>query len=232
MLTEELDRQCGPFPSVREPIGTGTRSLRSRGSRQCPRPASPRRRWGHRTGHRRRPLGERLRRGRRHRRPCRVDAHDANEIFAGDRRLTEVTKAFCEQAPCQPSERFVATSPDGEEVEAWLVRPHDFEAASAIRCCSTSTAGPFTQYGNKFFERVPGVRAGGLRRRLLETRAARPGYSEEWGRAIRGPVGDGDGWGSLDYQDLMAVVGRRYRAVRLHRPRLPSASWAGRMAAT
>ena len=32
------------------------------------------------------------------------------EIFAGDRRLTEVSKAFCGQAPCQPPERFVAIS--------------------------------------------------------------------------------------------------------------------------
>ena len=32
------------------------------------------------------------------------------------------------------------------------------------------------------------------------------GYSEEWGRAIRGPVDGGLGWGSRDYDDLMAVV--------------------------
>jgi dipeptidyl aminopeptidase/acylaminoacyl peptidase len=33
------------------------------------------------------------------------------------------------------------------------------------------------------------------------------GYTEDWGRAIRGPVGDaGPGWGSVDYDDLMAVT--------------------------
>jgi dipeptidyl aminopeptidase/acylaminoacyl peptidase len=33
------------------------------------------------------------------------------------------------------------------------------------------------------------------------------GYSEEHGRAIRGPIGDaGPGWGTVDYDDLMAVV--------------------------
>ena len=32
------------------------------------------------------------------------------------------------------------------------------------------------------------------------------GYNEEWGRAIRGPAGDGPGWGSVDYEDLMAVT--------------------------
>ena len=32
------------------------------------------------------------------------------------------------------------------------------------------------------------------------------GYAESWGRAIRGPVEGGPGWGTVDYQDLMAVV--------------------------
>src|SRR5204863_5905882 len=32
------------------------------------------------------------------------------------------------------------------------------------------------------------------------------GYSEEWGRAIRGPVEGGPGWGTVDYEDVMAVV--------------------------
>ena len=32
------------------------------------------------------------------------------------------------------------------------------------------------------------------------------GYGEDWGRAIRGPVEGGPGWGSVDYDDLMAVM--------------------------
>jgi dipeptidyl aminopeptidase/acylaminoacyl peptidase len=33
------------------------------------------------------------------------------------------------------------------------------------------------------------------------------GYSEAWGRAIRGPIdGAGPGWGSVDYEDVMGVV--------------------------
>jgi len=32
------------------------------------------------------------------------------------------------------------------------------------------------------------------------------GYTEAWGRAIRGPVEGGPGWGSVDYEDVMAVV--------------------------
>ena len=33
------------------------------------------------------------------------------------------------------------------------------------------------------------------------------GYSEAWGRAIRGPIdGSGPGWGTVDYEDVMGVV--------------------------
>ncbi len=32
------------------------------------------------------------------------------------------------------------------------------------------------------------------------------GYSEAWGRAIRGPGEAGPGWGSVDYEDCMAVI--------------------------
>ena len=75
-----------------------------------------------------------------------------SEIFVGDRQLTEVSKAFTEQAPLQPSERFVAVSPDGAEVEAWLVRPHDFEAGKQYPLLLNIHGGPFTQYGNKHFD--------------------------------------------------------------------------------
>jgi len=32
------------------------------------------------------------------------------------------------------------------------------------------------------------------------------GYSEEWGRAIRGPIEGGPGWGTVDYEDVLGVV--------------------------
>ena len=38
------------------------------------------------------------------------------------------------------------------------------------------------------------------------------GYSEEWGRAIRGPGELGPGWGTVDYEDLMAVVDEAARS--------------------
>ena len=206
MLTEELDRQCGPFPSVREPIWDGDTiffAVEDHGNvhvRRVPaaggdiEPVIDGDLW--------------------------VSGFDAaggtvvhaastptmpNEIFAGDRRLTEVSERSASRRHCQPSERFVATSPDGEEVEAWLVRPHDFEPGKRYPMLLNIHGGPFSQYGNKHFDEFQAYARGGYVVVYPNPRGS-SGYSEEWGRAIRGPAGGGAGWGSLDYDDLMAVV--------------------------
>ncbi len=206
VLTEGLDLQCGAYPPVREPIWDGDSLLfavEEHGNTHVRRvpaaggnvePAVSGDLWV--TGFD--AVGD-------------VEAHAAStptmpsEIFVGDRRLTEVSKAFCEQAPLQPSERFVAVSPDGEEVEAWLVRPHDLGEGQRYPLLLNIHGGPFTQYGNKFFDEFQAYARAGYAVVYSNPRGS-SGYSEEWGRAIRGPVGGGDGWGSLDYQDLMAVV--------------------------
>jgi dipeptidyl aminopeptidase/acylaminoacyl peptidase len=90
-------------------------------------------------------------------------------------------------------------------VEAWLVRPHDLAEGQRCPLLLNIHGGPFTQYGNKFFDEFQAYARAGYAVVYSNPRGS-SGYSEEWGRAIRGPVGGGDGWGSLDYQDLIAVV--------------------------
>src|SRR5207253_3145464 len=64
----------------------------------------------------------------------------------------------------------------------------------------------FTQYGTGFFDEFQ-VYAGAGYVVLFSNPRGGSGYSEEWGRAIRGPVGGaGPGWGTVDYEDVMAVV--------------------------
>ena len=206
MLTEELDRQCGAFPSVREPIWEGDSILfavEDHGNIHVRRvPAA---------GGDIEPVvdGDIWVAGFDAAGGAVVHAASTptmpSEIFVGDRQLTEVSKAFCEQAPWQPSERFVATSPDGEEVEAWLVRPHDFEAGKQYPLLLNIHGGPFSQYGNKHFDEFQAYARAGYVVVYSNPRGS-SGYSEAWGRAIRGPVDGGSGWGSLDYDDLMAVV--------------------------
>ena len=135
------------------------------------------------------------------------------ELYVGDRRVTDLTDAF-EPELVEP-ERFTATSADGTEVEAWLVRPQSFDEGGRYPVVLNIHGGPFTQYGNNFDEFQ--VQAGAGYAVVLNPRGS-SGYSEEWGRAIRGPIGDiGPGWGTVDYEDLDGGDRRGAEAVRVPR---------------
>jgi dipeptidyl aminopeptidase/acylaminoacyl peptidase len=102
-------------------------------------------------------------------------------------------------------ERFTAVSADGSEVDAWIVRPAGLEPGRRYPVLLSIHGGPFTQYGNLFFDEFQVESAAGYVVLYSNPRGS-SGYSEEWGRAIRGPIVDGPGWGTVDYEDLMAVV--------------------------
>ncbi|HLY93585.1 MAG TPA: S9 family peptidase [Gaiellaceae bacterium] len=130
------------------------------------------------------------------------------ELYAGQdaKQLTNVGKAFRKGRKLLDAERFTAKSKDGTEVDAWIMRPPDFDAKKRYPVILTIHGGPFTQYGTGFFDEFQ-VMAGGGYVVLFANPRGGSGYSEEWGRAIRGPVGDaGPGWGTVDYEDCMAVV--------------------------
>ncbi len=128
-----------------------------------------------------------------------------SELFAGPTRLTDVGDAFVRDRELIQPERFTAVSDDGTEVDAWILRPAGFQEGERYPAILTIHGGPFTQYGNKFFDEAQ-VYAGAGYAVVYSNPRGSSGYSEAWGRAIRGPVGGGPGWGSVDYQDLMAVM--------------------------
>jgi dipeptidyl aminopeptidase/acylaminoacyl peptidase len=127
------------------------------------------------------------------------------ELYVDERRLTDVTRAFCEGRELVSPEPFTATSRDGSAVDAWVVRPAGFEPGRRYPVLLTIHGGPFTQYGNRFFDEFQ-VYAGAGYVVLYSNPRGSSGYTEAWGRAIRGPVDGGPGWGSVDYEDLMAVT--------------------------
>jgi len=209
VLTTSLDRQCTPYPLIREPVWDGDRiafrvedggnvhiyTVAADGS------GEPELLVG----------GERsvglydLRDGRL--------VYTAStytspyELFAEDgTAITSVSEDFI--AGCRPAEaeRFTAVSADGTEVDAWLVRPPDFDEGKRYPVLLTIHGGPFTQYETGFFDEVQ-VYAGAGYCVLYSNPRGGSGHSEEWGRAIRGPGdGAGPGWGTVDYEDLMGVV--------------------------
>jgi dipeptidyl aminopeptidase/acylaminoacyl peptidase len=125
-----------------------------------------------------------------------------------DRQLTHLGEDFTEGRTIVEPERFTATSADGTEVEAWVLHPVGFEEGRRYPTLLNIHGGPFTQYGNRFFDEVQMQAAAGYAVVYANPRGS-SGYSEAWGRAIRGPTttdAPGSGWGGVDYEDLMAVV--------------------------
>ena len=213
ILTRTLDRQCTPYPDFREPVWENDRSIlftvEDAGDIHVYRVAAdgfstPELLVG----------GERWVYSYDHAAGTLVHAASTPtapaEIFAGDWRLTDVGRSFREHCTLVEPEPFSAVSEDGSEVDAWMVRPPDFEPGRRYPVLLTIHGGPFTQYGNKFFDEVQVyARAGYVV--LYSNPRGSSGYSEAWGRAIRGPVDGGPGWGSVDYADLIAVVDEALR---------------------
>jgi dipeptidyl aminopeptidase/acylaminoacyl peptidase len=133
------------------------------------------------------------------------------ELFAGERRLTELGADFAAGRELVAPEHFLAVSPDGAEVDAWLVRPAGFEENARYPLLLTIHGGPFTQYGEGFFDEVQ-VYAGAGYGVVYANPRGSSGRDDAWGRAIRGPGEElGPGWGSVDYDDLMAVADEALR---------------------
>jgi dipeptidyl aminopeptidase/acylaminoacyl peptidase len=90
------------------------------------------------------------------------------------------------------------------------MRPAGFEAGRTYPALLNIHGGPYGQYGNEFFDEFQ-VYTGGGYVVLFSNPRGSSGYSEAWGRAIRGPGELGPGWGSVDYEDCMAVVDEALR---------------------
>ena len=128
------------------------------------------------------------------------------ELYSGERALTELGRAFADGRELVEPECFTAVSADGTEVDAWIIRPPGFDAAKRYPALLNIHGGPFSQYTTALFDEFQ-VYAGAGYVVLYANPRGSSGYPEAWGRAIRGPSnGQGPGWGTVDYQDLMAVV--------------------------
>jgi dipeptidyl aminopeptidase/acylaminoacyl peptidase len=209
ILTASLDRQCAPFPLAREPVWDGDRiafGVEDGGNVHlytvaADRSGEPELLVGgeQSTGLYDLVDGVLVYTASTHTRP--------HELFTGDgNRVTSVCDDFVGGREIVDVERFTAVSGDGTEVDAWLVRPPGFDEGRRYPVLLTIHGGPFSQYGTGFFDEVQ-VYAGAGYCVLFSNPRGGSGYSEEWGRAIRGPGdGAGPGWGSVDYEDVMGVV--------------------------
>jgi dipeptidyl aminopeptidase/acylaminoacyl peptidase len=120
--------------------------------------------------------------------------------------LTSVSSTFVAKTKPRPGEHFLAPS-DGHEVDAWIFRPHDFDPAKTYPALLNIHGGPFTQYGNYFFDEFQMQAEAGYVVLCSNPRGG-SGREDAWGTAILGPKHrtPGTGWGAADYDDCMAVV--------------------------
>lgn len=125
-----------------------------------------------------------------------------------ERQLSRFGAAFASAVTTVEPQPFLAVSPDGTEVAAWVIPPIDAEPGRRYPTLLNIHGGPFTQYGHKLLDELQ-IQAGHGYAVIFANPRGSSGYGEEWGRAIRGPKADvdpGTGWGSVDFDDLMAVV--------------------------
>ena len=187
ILTASLDRQCDPYPELREPIWDGGSivfAIEDGGNvhvyRVSPDGGEPELVHGGEivlAGFDARD-GEIARAG--------TTASSLTELYVGERQLTEVGREFTEGRELVTPERFTAVSADGSEVDAWIARPAGFEQGKRYPVLLNIHGGPFTQYGNGFFDETQVFADGGYAVVYSNPRGS-SGYSEEWGRAIMGP---------------------------------------------
>ncbi len=206
LLTTSLDRNCDPYPDLREPIwdeGSIVFAIEDAGNvhvyRVSPEGGEPELVHGGEivlTSFDARD-GVIVRAG--------TTAPDLTELYVGAQQVTEVGRAFAAGRELVIPERFTAVSADGSEVEAWIARPAGLTEGERCPVLLNIHGGPFTQYGNGFFDETQ-VYAGGGYAVVYSNPRGSSGYSEAWGRAIMGPGELGPGWGTVDYQDLMAVA--------------------------
>jgi dipeptidyl aminopeptidase/acylaminoacyl peptidase len=129
------------------------------------------------------------------------------ELFVGDERCTRVGDEFSSRLVGW--EKFTARTTDGtDEIDAWIMRPADFDETRRYPVLLNVHGGPFGQYGEHFFDEFQMQAAAGFVVVLGNPRGG-SGRHTGWGQAILGPhhpVRPGTGWGSVDVDDVLAII--------------------------
>ena len=95
-----------------------------------------------------------------------------------------------------------------DEIDAWIMRPAEFDTARRYPVLLNVHGGPFTQYGESFFDEAQMQAAAGFVVLMSNPRGG-SGRHTAWGQSIMGPstdVAQGTGWGSVDVDDVIAVL--------------------------
>jgi dipeptidyl aminopeptidase/acylaminoacyl peptidase len=135
-------------------------------------------------------------------------------------------------------DRFAVPCTDGsDEIDAWIMRPTDFDPSQRYPVLLNVHGGPFTQYGEVFFDEAQMQAAAGFVVLMSNPRGG-SGRHTQWGQSIMGPKhpgANGTGWGSVDVDDVLAVLDTalaRYPFCDPDRVGMLGGSYGGYMATT
>lgn len=127
----------------------------------------------------------------------------------GLRRLTSFAARYIEAAHPLSWERLAVPTTDGTaEIDAWVMRPAGFDPAQRYPVLLNVHGGPHTQYGERLFDEAQFQAAAGFVVVMCNPRGS-SGREQTWGQAIMGPkhpTAPGTGWGSVDVDDVLAVL--------------------------
>jgi len=157
-------------------------------------------------------------------------------VDGSERRLTSFAERYRTAAQPHTWERFTVPCTDGSaEIDAWIMRPAGFTEGATYPVLLNVHGGPHTQYGETFFDEAQFQAAAGFVVLMSNPRGG-SGREESWGQAIMGPkhpVRPGAGWGTLDVDDVMAVLDTaldRYPFCDPNRVGMQGGSYGGYMA--
>jgi dipeptidyl aminopeptidase/acylaminoacyl peptidase len=126
-----------------------------------------------------------------------------------ERQVTWLSDRYATAVGLRGWERFVVpTSDDTDEIDAWIMRPAGFDPSRSYPVLLNVHGGPHTQYGETFFDEAQLQAAAGYVVLMSNPRGS-SGRHEAWGQAIMGPKHPrrpGTGWGSVDVDDVLAVL--------------------------
>ena len=154
------------------------------------------------------------------------------ELVTLDGQVTTLTESWSDW------EKFTVPCTDGsDEIDAWIMRPKEFDETATYPVLLNVHGGPFTQYGETFFDEAQMQAAAGFVVLMCNPRGG-SGRHTAWGQSIRGPKAEkvpGTGWGSVDVDDVMAVLDHalaNYSFCDADRVGMLGGSYGGYMATT
>lgn len=152
------------------------------------------------------------------------------------RRLTSFAAGYAAVVQPLSWEKFAVPTTDGTlEIDAWIMRPKDFDPTQRYPVILNVHGGPHTQYGETYFDEAQFQAAAGFVVLMSNPRGG-SGREESWGQAILGPKhhrAPGSGWGGLDVDDVLAVLDaalERYPFCDADRVGMQGGSYGGFMA--